>query len=336
MRFGLIIRGQYAQGDDMRVRLREDLDAAKHAEALGYDLIAKGSHYSSYPFQYIQQIPYLCQVALVAPKLRLVPGVVLLPLHSPLHVAEELASLDVMCDGKLIFGAGIGYREVEFKAFGATQKQSGRRFEECLEAVKRLWSEEFVSMKASYFELDNANCTTLPIQKPMPPIWIGANADVGIRRAARVADAWFINPHNKIDTIAAQMEVYKRALDEADKPFPAELPMLREIFVAPTRAEAIRLAQPYLEAKYKAYRDWGQDKVMPASDHFGLDFEDLMNDRFLFGSPAEVADQILALRRRFAINTLVLGVHWAGMPASLAMDQMQLIAEDVFPAVRSA
>ena len=68
MRFGLIIRGQYPQGDDMRVRLKEDLDAARRAEELGYDLIAKGSHYSSHPFQYIQQIPYLCQVALVAPE----------------------------------------------------------------------------------------------------------------------------------------------------------------------------------------------------------------------------------------------------------------------------
>ena len=139
MRFGLIIRGQYPQGDDMRVRLKEDLDAAKFAEDLGYDCIGKGSHYSSHPFQYIQQIPYLCQVAMIAPKLRLIPGVVLLPLHSPLHVAEELASLDVMCDGKLVFGAGIGYREVEFNAFGTTTKQSGQRFEECLTAVKRLW-----------------------------------------------------------------------------------------------------------------------------------------------------------------------------------------------------
>jgi hypothetical protein len=75
---------------------------------------------------------------------------------------------------------------------------------------------------------------------------------------------------------------------------------------------------------------------MPASDHFGLDFEDLMNDRFLFGSPDEITEQILVLKRRFAINTLVLGIHWAGMPASLAMEQMQLISEQVFPAVRSA
>src|ERR1700753_310152 len=143
MRFVLLIRGQYPQGDDMRVRLKEDLDAAKRAEELGYDIVAKGSHYSSYPFQYIQQIPYLAQVAMLAPKLRLLPGVVLLPLHSPLHVAEELASLDFMSAGKLIFGAGIGYREVEFNAFGTTLKSAGPRFEECLTAVKRLWSEDF-------------------------------------------------------------------------------------------------------------------------------------------------------------------------------------------------
>lgn len=336
MKFGLIMRGQYPKGDDMRVRLKEDLDAAKWADELGYDIIGKGSHYSSHPFQYIQQIPYLCQVAMVAPRLRLMPGVVLLPLHSPLHLAEELASLDIMCDGKLVFGAGIGYREVEFNAFGTTMKQSGKRFEECLTAVKRLWSEDFVTMEASYFKLDGANCTVMPVQKPMPQVWIGANANVGIRRAARMADTWFINPHNKIDTISEQMEVYKRALEDCGKPFPDELPMAREVFVARSREEAIRLARPYLEIKYNAYRDWGQDKVMPTGDAFNHAFEDLMQDRFLFGSPAEVTEQILTLKKRFGVTNVILGIHWAGMPNTLAMEQMQLIAEEVFPAVRSA
>ena len=132
------------------------------------------------------------------------------------------------------------------------------------------------------------------------------------------------------------MEVYKRALDAAGKPFPDELPMMREVFVAPTRAEAIRLARPSLEEKYKAYKAWGQDKVMPTGDAFSMDFEDLMNDRFLFGSPAEVIEQILRLKRLFGVNTMMLGIHWVGMPASLAMEQMQLIAEEVFPAVRAA
>jgi alkanesulfonate monooxygenase SsuD/methylene tetrahydromethanopterin reductase-like flavin-dependent oxidoreductase (luciferase family) len=75
---------------------------------------------------------------------------------------------------------------------------------------------------------------------------------------------------------------------------------------------------------------------MPVSDHFDLDFEDLMQDRFLFGSPAEVTEQILDLRRRFGVTTLIFGIHWAGMPNNLALEQMQLLAEEVFPAVEQA
>src|SRR5207253_8229545 len=133
----------------------------------------------------------------------------------------------------------------------------GVRFEENLTAVRRLWTEDFVDMKGSHFELAGASCSIKPVQKPTPPVWIGANADVAIRRAARMGDCWYINPHNTLTTIERQMEVYKRALDEYRRPFPREVPMRREVFVAPSRAEAIRRAQPYLEEKYKAYRDWG-------------------------------------------------------------------------------
>src|SRR5437588_83049 len=77
----------------------------------------------------------------------------------------------------------------------------GKRFEECLDAVKRLWTEDFVSMKGSHFELDHANCTVKPLQQPTPPIWIGANADIAIRRAARMGDCWYVNPHSTLATI---------------------------------------------------------------------------------------------------------------------------------------
>ncbi|HEX3536381.1 MAG TPA: LLM class flavin-dependent oxidoreductase, partial [Stellaceae bacterium] len=298
--------------------------------------IVKGSHYSAHPFQSVQQVPFLAQVAAIAPKLRLICGLVLLPLHKPLDLAEQLATLDIMSNGKLVFGCGIGYREVEFKAFGVPRGGLGARFEEGLEAVRRLWTEEFVTMKGSHFELDRANCTVKPVQKPTPPIWIGANADVAIRRAARLADCWYINPHNTLATIERQMEVYKRALDEYKKPFPSELPMRREVFVAKSRAEAIRLAQPYLEEKYKAYRAWGQDKVMPQGDDFDHDFNELLQDRFLMGSPAEVAEQIVALNRRLGVNHIVASVHWVGMPNRLALEQIELLATEVLPAVRQA
>jgi alkanesulfonate monooxygenase SsuD/methylene tetrahydromethanopterin reductase-like flavin-dependent oxidoreductase (luciferase family) len=334
MKLSLIVRGQHPANDDIRDRLRDDLELVRRAEEVGFDGIVKGSHYSAYPFQSVQQFPFLAQVAAIAPRLRIICGLVLLPLHKPLDLAEQLATLDIMSDGKLVFGCGIGYRDVEFKAFGVPRAGLGARFEEVLTAVQRLWTEDFVDMKGSHFVLDHANCTVKPMQKPMPPIWIGANADVAIRRAARMADCWYINPHNTLTTIERQMGVYKRALDDCKKPFPIELPMRREVFVAHSRAEAIRLAQPYLEKKYNAYREWGQDKVMPEGDDFDHAFAELLEDRFLLGSPSEVADQMIALNRRLGVNHIVASVHWVGMPNSLALEQVEILAKEVMPLVR--
>jgi alkanesulfonate monooxygenase SsuD/methylene tetrahydromethanopterin reductase-like flavin-dependent oxidoreductase (luciferase family) len=336
MKLSLIVRGQHRQGEDMRARLADDLALAKRAEALGFDCLVKGSHYSAHPLQSVQQVPFLAQVALAAPKLRLVAGLVLLPLHKPLDIAEQLATLDVMSGGKLVFGCGIGYRDVEFKAFGVPRREVGRRFEECLTAIKRLWTEDFVDMSGAGFELDHANCTVRPVQQPMPPIWIGANADNAIRRAARMGDCWYVNPHSTLTTLRRQLDLYRRELDRLGKPFPEELPMRREVFVARSRAEAIRLAQPYLELKYRTYREWGQDKVMPEGDDFDHGFDELTEDRFLVGSPAEVAARLVDLERQFGVTNLVASVHWPGMPNSLALEQMQILAEDVMPMVRDA
>jgi alkanesulfonate monooxygenase SsuD/methylene tetrahydromethanopterin reductase-like flavin-dependent oxidoreductase (luciferase family) len=272
-----------------------------------------------------------------APNVRLLPGIVLLSLHKPLDIAEQLATLDVMSGGRLIFGAGLGYREVEFQGFGTTQSERVERFEENLEAVVRLWCEERVSMTGSHFVLDEATISLKPAQQPRPPIWIGANADAAVRRAARLGDTWFINPHQRMETIERQLEIYKRALDDLNKPFPDELPLMREIFVASSRAEAIRLAQPYLETKYQTYHQWGQDKAMPkGDDDLSLPFEELTRDRFLLGSTDEVVEQIVGYNRRLGVNSFVLGMQWVGMPQNQVIEAMHLFAEEVMPKVAQA
>ncbi len=334
MKLSLMVRGQHPPGDAAR-HLQDDLDLVRCADRLGFEGIVKGSHYSAHPFEALQQVPFLSYCAAIAPRLRIICGLVLLPLHKPLDLAEQLASLDLLSGGRLVVGAGLGYRDVEFKAFGVPRGALGARFEECLIAIRRLWTEDFVDMKGSHFELAHASCTVKPLQKPAPPIWIGANADVAIRRAARLGDCWYINPHNTLATLERQMDLYKRALDEFGRPFPVEVPMRREVFVAPTRAEAIRRAQPYLEEKYKAYRAWGQDKVMPAGDDLAGQFNALLEDRFLLGSPEEVADQINRLNQRLGVNHIVASVHWPGMPNSLALDQLHLLAEQVRPLIRA-
>jgi alkanesulfonate monooxygenase SsuD/methylene tetrahydromethanopterin reductase-like flavin-dependent oxidoreductase (luciferase family) len=331
--FGLVVRGQAEAGEDISRRFQETLAFVRLADRLGFDSVTKTAHYSAYPFQMLQLVPMLARFAAEAPRLRLNAGVLLLPLLSPLHVAEEFATLDVISGGKIILGVGLGYRDVEFKAFGVPRTQRARRFEANLIAIKRLWTEDKVRMKAAHFELDDASCLPKPLQKPHPPIWVGANADPAVERAARLGDCWYIGPAVEITAVERQMELYRRALDAAGKSFPSELPMRREVFVAKTKAEAIRLCAPYLGAKYQAYHAWRQE--LPDDDSgIAQNFEDMIGDRFLIGSPDEVAEQILALRSRIGVNHLVMSTEWAGMPESLAVETIEMIATEVFPRVQ--
>jgi alkanesulfonate monooxygenase SsuD/methylene tetrahydromethanopterin reductase-like flavin-dependent oxidoreductase (luciferase family) len=335
IQFGVMLRAQFPQGDDMQMRFQEMLQQARLANRLGYASITNGMHYSSAPWQDFQQFPFLCRLMAETPDMRINFGLVLLPLHKPLDLAEQIATADVMSGGKVIFGVALGYRDVEYLAFGTTQKARVKRFEENLTAMKRLWTEDVVDMVGSHFTLKGASASTRPVQKPHPPIWIGANADPAIQRAARLGDCWYVNPHNRIDTIIQQVDVYKRALDEYQKPFPKEFPARREVFVARSRDEAIRRCAPFLAAKYEAYNQWGQSKAMPEGDNdLGVDFDDLIRDRFLLGSPDEVAEQMLRLHQATGINHLIMSMQWPGMPQSMALEELHLLAEEVFPKVR--
>jgi len=334
MKYGIGMRTQYGAGTDMRADFAEQMEQARHAEALGFHSLMKSSHLAGYPLREFQQVPFLGRVMAEAPSLRLITGIVLLPLHKPLDIAEQLATLDVMSGGRLIFGCGLGYREVEFKGFGTTQRERVPRFLENLEAIKRLWTEDSVSMTGLHFTLDNASLSLKPVQRPMPPVWIGANADAAVRRAARVGDTWFITAHQRTDTLERQLDLYRRALDDAGKPFPEELPIAREVFVAESRGAAIEAAKPFLAEKYRIYHQWGQDKAMPAGDNdLSLAYDELLEDRFMLGSPPEIAEQIIAQHRRLGVNHMILQFHWVGMPQSLTLESMSRFAEDVMPLV---
>lgn len=333
--FGLMIRGQFPEGDDLAARFEQICEQARLADRVGFSCITKGSHYGSAPMQDLNQIPFLSRIAAEAPNCRLNAGVVLLAMHKPLDIAEQVATLDVMSNGRAIFGCALGYREVEFKAFGTTGKDRVARLEENLEVVKRLWAGERLTVFGSHFELDDVAASLRPVQRPHPPIWMGANGDPAIRRAARLGDCWYIPPHNQLDVVMRQLDVYREELDRCGKPFPNELPMRREIFVAPTRAEALRLCGPSLAHKYETYHKWGQSDDLPEGDTLERSFDDLMDGRFLIGSPTEVADELITFCRATGVNHIVLSIHWPGMEMSVANDALELFAAEVMPAVRA-
>ncbi|MFQ5895079.1 MAG: LLM class flavin-dependent oxidoreductase, partial [Nitrospinota bacterium] len=287
------------------------------------------------PFQEFQQLPFLARLAAEAPGMRLVAGVVLLPLHNPVDVAEQYATLDVITDGRLVFGVGLGYRDEEFAAFGMSRRERVGRLLENLEVVKRLWAGEEVTWESPRFRLERASLLLRPLQRPHPPIWVAADSDPGVRRAARIGDCWYLNPHARLSTLERQVALYRRALEEAGRPFPQELPMRRELFCARDREEAIRLARPYLETKYAAYHRWGQDRALPGDDtSFDIPFEELLRDRFILGGPEECAEQVLAHHRRLGVNHFIFSIQWPGMPQGLVLETLQRVGEEVLPPCR--
>ena len=335
MKVGIFITNQQKLSTDMVSAFNDQVVMLHTARDRGWDSVMSGQHYlNEGDNQQLQIVPFMARMAAEAGDMQVGLGILLLNLHNPVYTAETVASLDVLCRGNFIFGVGLGYRDVEFDAFGVFKGQRVKRFEEYLELVQRLWTEDSVSYDSPECRLDNVRMNIRPVQKPCPPIWFAANNDPAVRRAARMGDSWFINPHAAIDTIRRQMEVYRAELDACGKPFPDELPIVKEVFCAKDRATAIEMAAPYLEGKYKDYATWGQDKVMPGSEDFTQSFEELAKGRFILGSPEECYEGLRPYWEEFGVNHLLIRTHWAGMPLANALSSMRLISDELLPELR--
>ena len=228
MKFGLGLSVQHLPDEPQAVRFREHVEQVRLARAVGFTSIWASQHYLSDPFTYFQPIPTLARLAADARGLTLGTGVLLLPLHHPVDIAEQLATLDVIADGRLVCGVGLGYRDVENTAMGHDPKQRVGRLVEGLEVLERLWSGEPVDYEGRHFNLRSVRISMRPMQSPRPPIWLAANSDGGVRRAARLGDAWLMNPHTTLATLERQLALFRRERTALGRPAPAEIPLIKE------------------------------------------------------------------------------------------------------------
>src|SRR5579862_2262512 len=331
MKFGVFVNAQQPRSDDPVRRFREAVEQVRLAKEAGFDALAAGHHYLSPPYQSLQSLPMLARLAGEAPGMDLCLSVLLLAMLNPVQTAEEVASLDIMSEGRVVFGVGIGYRDVEYEAFGTNSKERVPRMLEALALIKRLWSEDEVTHEGRFFRVHNATCTIRPVQKPTPPIWIAANADPAVVRTARLGYSWFVNPHAALPTIERQWQRYKQASAEAGQPMPAARPICLEAHVAPTHEEAVATARPFLEGKYNAYAEWGQDKVLPGEENFRVAFEDLARDRFILGTPEAVIEQLEERVRRLDSNYFIFRLGWPGMEGAKVLRVIELMGRHVLP-----
>lgn len=329
MRFGLGLSVQHLPEEPQAVRFREHVEQVRLARAVGFSSVWASQHYLSDPFTYFQPIPTLARLAADARGMILGTGVLLLPLHHPVDVAEQLATLDVISDGRLVFGVGLGYRDVENRAFGHDPKDRVGRFVEGLDVVERLWSGEPVTYEGRHFSLRSTRISMRPLQSPRPPVWLAANGDVGVRRAARLGDSWLMNPHATLATLERQLELFRDTRRELGRPPALETPLIKECYVAPDTATALAEAAPFIGPKYAAYRRWEQDKALPAGESFDASFGELARDRFIIGDPARVVDEIARYRERLGVTTLIFRVQWPGMHQEKVLRSIRLLGQKV-------
>jgi alkanesulfonate monooxygenase SsuD/methylene tetrahydromethanopterin reductase-like flavin-dependent oxidoreductase (luciferase family) len=334
MQFGLQLNSQHPTTENMRERLGELLVQVRLAQAVGFHSIVAPQHYLPAPFQMLQPLPLLARMAAEADKMRLIAGIILLSLQNPVALAEDVGTLDAICNGQFTLGVALGYREAEFQAFGVAKADAVPRFTEVLTVLKRLWTEEKVEHRGRFFTIPGLTLTTRPVQQPYPPIWMGADSDPAVMRAARLADTWYINPHAKLDTLERQMALYRQTLTELGKPFPQEIPIRRELFVANDRDTALRTCMPYLERKYQTYVSWGQSGALPREDTLDLPFDELRDQRFIIGSPDDCVEQLRLYHKRLGANHFLLRVQWAGMPQTQVLDAITVFGERVIPHLR--
>jgi alkanesulfonate monooxygenase SsuD/methylene tetrahydromethanopterin reductase-like flavin-dependent oxidoreductase (luciferase family) len=329
MKFGLLLNTQFPPGESASKRLEGLLDQVRAARDNGLHSVWVSQHYLATPFQMLQQLPVLGRLAGEAGSMHIGTNIFLLPIHNPVYVAEQVATLDVIAGGRFIFGVGLGYRPEEFNAFDVEMKTRVSRFIEVLQVARRLLTEPEVTHEGRHFRLHRATLTLKPVQRPHPPVWIAASGDPAVERAAREGDAWLINPHATLPTLVRQMALYRQTLEAAGRPFPSDAPILKEFRIAGTRRAALDESKPYLGPKYRAYADWGLDKPMAKEESLSVPFDDLARDRFILGPPEECRNDIERHARTLGVNHFIFRVQWPGLSQEDAIGQIERLGREL-------
>ena len=307
------------------------IEQVRVADAVGFDAFSMGDHYNIPGLQRLNQVPALARLCAEAKHCAVGTAVTLLVLRHPVTVASELASLDVLNEGKSFAAFGLGYREEELNAFNLTKSERYQRFVEAVEIVRRLWTEDNVSFEGKAFKLKNVTVDPKPLQKPRPPVWIAANTDAAVKRAASIGDGWMIGPHSAIDELERQVQLCRTAWTDAGKSDAPVLPIIRETFVAATKRGAVEKARSCLEQLYRAiYIKWKQNEAMNDPSELSWAFDKLAKGRFILGSPSECIDQIREYQERLGVSYLLPRFDWTpGLPQDEILASMRLFGEKV-------
>jgi alkanesulfonate monooxygenase SsuD/methylene tetrahydromethanopterin reductase-like flavin-dependent oxidoreductase (luciferase family) len=220
MRFAYMADTHFG-GYDQFVPSRQDVSAAgdyilseaEVAEEVGFESLWLPERHSR-PETYFPSILTLAAaIAVRTTRIQIATAVLQPTYYHPVHVAEQLAQIDMLSRGRLVFGAGVGYHEDYFRLFGVPTRRKNARFEEVLQIIEGVWTNERFSFNGDFYQFDDILLTPKPYRQPRPPIWIGAFFDNGVERATDW-DGWIWGHQPEIETARERISFWREKADK--------------------------------------------------------------------------------------------------------------------------
>jgi probable F420-dependent oxidoreductase len=196
-------------------------------------------------------IDTMAYAAACTQRLRLGCAVLVSTLHSPVHLAKSLSTLDQLSQGRLEVGVGTGGKGRPFAAFGLEAHRYVARFSEGVALMKALWTEPRVTFDGEFWQLKEAAMEPKPLQKPYPPLWLGGSSPTALRRAVRIGTGFFGAGFTPTARFAGQVQVVREALAEAGRPA-GEFPIAKRVYIG-VDADADRARQRMNDALARLY-----------------------------------------------------------------------------------
>jgi probable F420-dependent oxidoreductase len=306
---GVSLTGSFPQG---MPAIREMMTNVRRAEQLGFDSIWSGDHIIMHsPIMDVMTV--LASFAAITERVKLGTAVYLMPLRHPVAIAKQVASLDLLSEGRFIFGVGVGGEIVrEFEAVNVPVRERGRRTDEGLEILTRVLSQDNVTYVGKHYQLHNVTLAPRPQQQPHPPIWVGGRSDAAIRRTARYASCWLGYLVSDGRMREAMQNIHDIAPDYGRNPAEIQGGML--LFTA--------IAKNYETAKQMA--------IANLSRRYNQPFDNLVDRYCAIGTPEQCLEKI----QRYMDAGMSNLVFSFTCPAEQIPEQLEICATELIPRLR--
>ena len=328
MEFGLYLRSFMSdRSKPFSEQIEEAVEICHVARDAGFSLISVPQHWASYPTVWPDTFTTLARLAPETGDMKLLTGILLLPLHNPLQIAESTATLDHISKGRFILGVGNGYRETELEAVGATRKDRVPRLTESIEIMKRLWTGEEVDYEGKYWTIHEARMGFTPVQQPHPPIWIACQSDGAARRAARIADAIYVAPQVGYEDVKALAQTCADERAALGREGRGTVALSRGISFAATKEQALQEAREAAESSYRTYSTWNMQEESMVQIHISSDSE--ISDWAVAGNADDCLEQFTALRDEVGVDTVVTTIYNLPKGLEARKEYLQRFSEQV-------